>query len=141
MSNTTEKSIYNFEKLQGTENYVIWSMRIKALLTRDKVCNLVIGKRVRPQNPEVDYAEPGSSPNIACEQDPVAAKTYTDQVKWDEDCSLAESHIISALSNDVMTSVKEESAPQMWTSLKETYGKQTSSSLHSLKAPLDNTKL
>jgi hypothetical protein len=84
MSTHSEKSIYDFEKLKGSENYVIWSMRTKQLLTRDKVWDIVVEKRTRPTDPEVNHAQPGSSPNTASMEDPVAARIYGEQGKWDE---------------------------------------------------------
>jgi hypothetical protein len=37
--------------------------------------------------------------------------------------------------------MREEPTPQLWKVLRETYGNQTSASLHNLKASLANNKL
>jgi hypothetical protein len=141
MSDHKEKSIYDFQKLKGTENYLVWSMRIKQLLVRDKVWDVTIGTRIRPETPEIDLASPNASQGAAKQQDPQASKTYDEQAKWTEACTLAESHIMSALSDTILTSIKEEPAPKLWKRLKETYGRQTSASLHNLKASLASKRL
>jgi hypothetical protein len=48
---------------------------------------------------------------------------------------------MSALSDTILTSVKDEPAPKLWNRLKETYGRQTSASLRNLKVSLANNRL